>query len=97
MGPWSTARCASAAASPPPALCPADGDPDGIDAEVRGAVDQPSQGGVRVVERGRERVFRREPIIDADDQQVEPIEDACQKHHILLGHAAHETAAVQPE
>ena len=54
-----------------PGALTADADPLGVDTEVRGAIVQPAQRCVAVLESGGEGVFRCEPVFRGDDDRAE--------------------------
>ena len=61
------ARWASSAASAAARAAARDRQPGGVDAQVRPVVGHPLQHGHRIVEPGRIRMFRRQPVVDRDD------------------------------
>ena len=86
-----------AAASPPPALWPPTAMRAGIDAECGRVGVHPLQGGVAVVDRGRERVLGSQPVLGRDDDRIEVAGDLGGEAVLHVDGADDETAAVDVE
>ena len=56
-----------------------------FDPETIGLVDEPTQGGVAVVEAVGERVLGSQPVVDADDDGVHRGRDRVQRRRVVCG------------
>ena len=73
----------------------ADRDPVGVHAELRGVLGHPHQGGVAVLERGRERVLRRQAVVDGDHDRTDLGGDPAAVRVVQVEAADDEAAAVE--
>ncbi len=95
--PASRASCATTAARSPPALSPTTATRVGSpSSSVAWATDH-SQGGERVVDRGRELVLGREPVVDAHDDDPGPVGQHPALVVVGVEVADHEAAAVEED
>jgi CBS domain-containing protein len=75
----------------------ADHDPAAVDAEARGVVVDPAQGGVAVVDLARRSGLRCQPVVDGDDRRAGLGADPAAEHLVAVGAAEDVAAAVDPD
>ena len=92
--PSRTARWATTAERLPPALSPPTAMRVGIDADAGGVGVHPRPGGPDVVDRGGERVLRREPVVDGDHPHLRLLGQDAAERVVAVEVAVHEAAAV---